>query len=143
MRLLGYFCLAAAALSWGCSTGEPSVLQLPVAEVEAGEKQLLHYPKDGQEIKVNPPGFTWTNSRLAASYELLLFRGDPSGDSFRRLSGLQSTVGILDEALPEGSYSWLVVYLGQDGQPEGPARRAMRSPPGAGRAARAPPASCP
>ena len=50
-------------------------LGLEVDEPEPAGQHLLHYPQDGTEVKINPPGFTWTAHERAANYRFLLFRG--------------------------------------------------------------------
>ena len=97
-------------------------LGLEVDEPEPAGQHLLHYPQDGAEVKINPPGFTWTAHERAANYRFLLFRGSQGKEPYLSLEGLGSTVAALKEPLEPGEYSWLVAYRGSWGEDIGRSR---------------------
>ncbi|HUU27342.1 MAG TPA: DUF4962 domain-containing protein [archaeon] len=100
-----------------CSRTAPAKadLSLEVAEPEVTGQQLIHYPEDGQQVGVNPPGFTWTAHPRASSYRFVLFKGREAEEAIHVLDGLSSTVAVLDSPLELGEYSWLVAYRGSSG----------------------------
>ena len=94
-----------------CSKPVESVyLEFEVEEPEPAGLHLLHYPEDGAEVKVNPPGFTWTAHQRAADYRFVLYRGALGKEIYLSLMDLRSTVVALEAPLEPGEYSWLVVY---------------------------------
>jgi len=76
---------------------------------------LLHYPKDGQTVLVNPPGFTWTEHPQAETYQLVIFREGALDEPLLSVDELKSTVAPLDQPLESAGYRWLVLYRDAEG----------------------------
>ena len=98
-----------------CSSNVVATLP-PVAEPPNLGQQLVHYPADGQNLLVDPPGFTWTAHDSAHAYRLILRMVEPSQAIVIDSSGLSSTIFAPNRVFSPGSYEWTVTYLGSDGQ---------------------------
>lgn len=91
----------------------------PAIEREAGEQELAAYPRDGQTVRVNPPGFTWTPNEKAKVYRLEVRRATERSRCVVYEGPLQSTVCALGRAFQPGVYVWQVVYLDGSGKTVG------------------------
>ncbi|MEA2063603.1 MAG: DUF4962 domain-containing protein [Gemmatimonadota bacterium] len=123
-RLRFFLCvmLVLPAVFFCSRLSESSYLGLEVAEPAPEGRHLLHYPADGAEAGVNPPGFTWTGHESAADYRFVLFSRSEGGKVCLTQEGLASSVALLKKPLEPGDYSWLVVYRDSAGQDIGRSR---------------------
>jgi hypothetical protein len=92
---------------------------LAVTESTPEGRHLLHYPSEGLRVGVDPPGFTWTSHEGADQYGFVLYRDSIGKKILLKEEALTSTVVALKEALPPGTYSWLVVYSDSTGHHTG------------------------
>ncbi len=107
--------IIAVAAFCACSPGVDPLERLPQTEPELAGTRLPHYPPDGAEAQVNPPGFFWTVNDSAASYSFRLFRKGQS-PAVVALDSLREAVTALESPLPSGDYRWFVVYCDSAGQ---------------------------
>src|SRR5512134_1498337 len=114
-RLEMYFVRALVVLALtvvGCGgkkyawTGSAAVI-----EREPGVEELAAYPPDGQTLRVNPPGFTWTPNEKAKAYRLEVRRAPERSRSVVSSGSLSSTVCALPRPFEPGDYVWQVIYL--------------------------------
>ncbi len=113
MKKLCVFLMPGLVLTilFGCIQ-DHGALYLDFKEVEnSPEGQiLLHYPEGEMNVKVNPPGFTWTKYEEADSYSFILFEGKSGIKVHILQEELTNTVALLKNELNPGEYSWLIVY---------------------------------
>lgn len=83
---------------------------IKIEEGNIAERYLPYYPRDGKNLKVNPPGFTWTKNEKAHEYGFFLFKANEREKISYKDVGLKNTVLALNEALEPGSYSWMVTF---------------------------------
>ena len=98
-----------------CSKNSETELP-PVNEPMNIGRQFVHYPADSQQVKVNPPGFTWTAHDSAQAYRILLRQTKPRQASVVDSSSIGSTVFAPSQTLLPGTYNWTVCYLDSNGQ---------------------------
>src|SRR5512144_822387 len=82
-----------------------------VIEREPGVEELAAYPPEGQPLRVNPPGFTWTPNEKAKTYRLEVRRSSESSLGILATEPQSSTVFAMSHAFEPGDYVWQVVYL--------------------------------
>ncbi len=82
-----------------------------VIEREPGVEELDAYPPEGQPLRVNPPGFTWTPNEKAKTYRLEVRRSSESSSGILATEPQSSTVYAMSHAFEPGDYVWQVVYL--------------------------------